>query len=100
MNRTEPSPNTRFTPPVCLLEKSSSPPSESLVILIQLLCTSVKHGAGAVVVCHGFSSPGRVTALFGAPAQMPCVSDQARSPAKVVLLSPSVMSLNRVLLLR
>ena len=45
-------------------------------------------------------TPARVTAPRGAPAQMPFVCDQARSPIMVVLLVPSRMSAMRVLLLR
>src|SRR5262249_43493004 len=99
-NRTEPSANTRLTPPVCLLEKSSRPPSASVVMLIQLLWASTRHAADAVDVVHGFVGPARVMAPLGAPAQIPLVSCQARSPIMVVLLVPSVMSAKRVLLLR
>ena len=66
----------------------------------QLLWTSTKAGAAAVADAQGFIGPGRASALLGAPAQTPCVSAQARSPARTVWLVPSVMSAKRVWLLR
>ena len=63
MKRAEPSANKPFAPPVCLLERSSSPPSASVVMF----------------------DPGLVTPPLGAPAQLPLVSAHARSPIIVVL---------------
>src|SRR5256885_16842319 len=88
---TEPSANSRLTPPLWLLEKSSRPPSASVRMLIQLLWTSTKHAAGAVALAHGLLVPARTTPPLGAPAQRPLTCDQARSPTITVLLVPSVM---------
>src|SRR5258708_38049436 len=98
--RTDPSPKGRLTPSVGLLEKSSNPPSASVLMLIQLLWARIKHCGLPVVFVHGLVGPGRVTAPFGTPARRPLVWDQARSPTNTVVLVPSVMSVNRVLLLR
>src|SRR5947209_4705647 len=50
MKWTEPSAKRRFTPPVWLLEKSSSPPSASVVMLTQLLWTRTSAWAGPVAL--------------------------------------------------
>ena len=74
--------------------------SASVRMLIQLLCASPRHAAGAVAVCQGLLAPARVMPPSGAPAQMPRTIAHARSPAITVWLVPSVMSVKRVRLLR
>src|SRR5215831_16446246 len=79
-NRTEPSANTRLTPPVWLLLKSSRPPSASVRMLIQLLWTRPNTEAPAVALVQGFIGPARTNAPLGAPAQAPVAWLRARSP--------------------
>ena len=85
MKRAEPSANKPFAPPVCLLERSSSPPSASVVMLIHLLWTRMWTWVGPLALVQGFVGPGLVTPPLGAPAQLPLVSAHARSPIIVVL---------------
>src|SRR5262245_18635559 len=86
-NRTDPSPKRKFEPPVCRLEKSSSPPSVSDVALLRWLWASTSVGAGANAADdpgQGFSGPRLHTPPGIAPTQTPLAFDHARSPMKIV----------------
>src|SRR5690242_5941225 len=103
MNWTEPSAKRKFEPPTCRLEKSSRPPSVSVVALLRWQCESTSADAGqdaAPLPGQGFIGPRRVTALGIAPAHVIVALDHALSPINRVWLVPSVMSVKRVRLLR
>src|SRR2546429_1280926 len=90
--RTEPSPKRKKEPPTCRLEKSSKPPSVSVVALFKWACAKTSAGAiayAALLPGHGLYCPRLQTPPLTAPAQMPFAFDQARSPMKIVLLVPS-----------
>src|SRR5439155_26240501 len=86
-----------------MLEKSSRPPSVSVVVLLRWLWASTKVAAGyqaAPQPGHGFRVPRLQSPPLTAPAQMPLAFAQARSPTRIVVLLPSAMSVKRVVLLR
>src|SRR5262249_60825777 len=93
----------KFGAAVWRLEKAASPPAVSPVALFRWLWARTSAAAGAEAheePGHGFIRPRRMTPPEIAPAQTPLALDQARSPTRIVLLVPSVMSAKLVRLLR